>query len=145
MRASRLGATLFELLLTLCVIGVLFSVSLPRMRAGMDALAVRAARENAFALFSRARVLALQQGGATIEVDATSDRIAIRTAAGVLEREQSFREHGVELVLDGADQIVTLRLDAHGVGRMMSRTLRFLSHEAQAGLTISSFGRVRRW
>ena len=40
---------------------------------------------------------------------------------------------------------VQLRYDAHGLGRMMSQTLTFALGHARAGLTVSSFGRVRRW
>lgn len=140
-----MGATLFELLVTLAVIGIVLAIALPQLRSGMAALAARSARESGFALFSRARVVALQQGGASIEVDARADRITVRNAAGREDFSQSFDEHDVDLVLEGADQLVTLRLDAHGIGRMMSRTVIFRRDQAEAGLTISSFGRVRRW
>ena len=138
-----MGATIFELLIVLSFFGVLLSITVPSLRSGMDALAARAARETAFALFSRARVIALQNNGAEIQIDAALDHIAIRTSDGTLEREQHFE--GTDLILEGESENVTLRYDAHGLGRMMSRTLLFRTREAKAGLTISSFGRVRRW
>ena len=138
-----MGATIFELLIVLSFFGVLLAVAVPSLRSGMDALAVRAARETAFAMFSRARVIALQNNGAEIQIDAAHDYIAIRTTDGEFEREQYF--DGTDLIIEGGSDIVTLRYDAHGLGRMMSRTLFFRTREARAGLTISSFGRVRRW
>jgi prepilin-type N-terminal cleavage/methylation domain-containing protein len=140
----RQGFTLFELLLTLTVLSVLLSLAFPRMQRGMDGLAVRSARENAFALLARTRVLALHEGGAELEVDATNDRITIRSGNGVLAAEQSYQEHNVDLILDGVAQQVVLRYDSYGLGRMASRTLRFRTGSAEAKLTISSFGRARR-
>lgn len=139
--APRTGATLYELLIALSLIGVLLSIAFPNMRSSLDALNARAAREAAFALFSRARVMALQQGGANIMIDARGDRIRIST--GQTSYEQFFRD--ADLVIEGREDTVTLRYDAHGLGRMMSRTVTFKARSKTAGLTISSFGRVRRW
>jgi prepilin-type N-terminal cleavage/methylation domain-containing protein len=122
MQTTRGGVTLPELLIALSLIGVLLSIALPNFRSGLDALTARAARETAFALFSRARIIALENGGATMQFFTSAD-----------------------LLLDEGNESVTLRYDAHGLGRMMSRTLRFRTRSAIAGLTVSSFGRVRRW
>ena len=143
MRATRTGVTLPELLIALSLIGVLMAIALPSLRTGLDALAARSARETAFALFSRARVIALQSGGAQVELDATHDVMTLRTASGALQHEQHFSS--ADLIIEGRDASVVLRYDAHGLGRMMSRTLEFRVRNAVAGLTVSSFGRVRRW
>jgi prepilin-type N-terminal cleavage/methylation domain-containing protein len=143
MHATRTGVTLPELLIALILIAVLLSLALPSLRNGLDGLAVRAARETAFALFSRARVIALETGGAQVELDATHDVITLRAASGAVQHEQHFS--GADLILEGNDASVVLRYDAHGLGRMMSRTLSFRVRSAAAGLTVSSFGRVRRW
>ncbi len=142
---ARPGFTLFELLIALTLIAVFASVAAPTIRSTTDILAARAARELAFGVFSRARAIALQHGGATIELNATSDRITLRRASGAVEYEAYFAGQGVDLSLDGSADSVVLRYDAYGLGRMMSRTLRFQARSAQAGLTVSSFGRVRRW
>ena len=84
MQSTRIGATIFELLITLSILAVLISIALPSLRTGMDTLAVRAARENAFGMFSRARVVALQQGGAAIELNAREDRITVRAPSGAI-------------------------------------------------------------
>ena len=143
MRTNRRGVTLPELLIALSLIGILASIALPNLQTGLDALAVRTARETAFALFSRARVIALQNGGASLEVDAAHDVITVRSASGARRYEQFFTN--VDLILEGNDATVVLRYDAHGLGRMMSRSVSFRTRRAVAGLTISSFGRVRKW
>ena len=141
---NRFGATLFELLIVLSILGTLLTIALPRLRTGMDALAVRAARENAFGLFSRARIAAQQHGGADINLSALDDRITLRSPSGAIITESLFAPQHIDLTMDGADS-VTLRYDAYGLGRMMSRTVTLRARAAVAGLTISSFGRVRRW
>jgi hypothetical protein len=108
-------------------------------------LAVRAAREAAFGVFSRARVVAVKHGGAEIELNAGQDRITLRRASGRIEYEHDFGAQTVDLFFDGSADPVILRYDAHGLGRMMSRTIRFSARNARAGLTVSTFGRVRRW
>lgn len=142
MRQQR-GTTIFELLILLCFVSILLSIALPTLRSSMDALAARAARESAFALFSRARVIAWQNGGAEIFVDPAQNYIAVRTAAGAIERDQHFIHS--DLIVEGVAAPLVLRYDAYGLGRMMSRTIQFHTRSAKAGLTVSSFGRVRRW
>lgn len=139
------GVTLFELLIVLVLIGTLMSVAAPSIRSTTDILNVRAAREQAFGLFSRARVIALQHGGAEIELSGIQERITLRRASGAIEAEHYFDPQHIDFGIDGGSDPVVLRYDAYGLGRMMSRTLRFTAHGAEAGLTISSFGRVRRW
>ena len=144
MHTNRMGASLFELLITLSVLGALLIIALPGMRTTMQVLAVRAARESAFGMFARARIVAQQQGGAEIVLDANADRMIIRAPSGAIISETSFANEDVDLSLDGADT-VTLRYDGYGLGRMMSRTVTFATPESRSGLTVSSFGRVRRW
>jgi Tfp pilus assembly protein FimT len=142
---QRMGASLFELLLVLGLFGIFVSFALPTIRSGRDALSVRAAREDAFGLFTRARALALQQGGAAIELSAREDRLTVRAPSGAVQHVRDFGEHQVDLIVEGATDPVVLRYDAHGLGRMMSRTVTFTARSARSGITISSFGRVRRW
>ena len=144
MVANRVGATLFELLIVLVLLGIFASLAAPSMRRTMDVLAVRAAREAAFGLFAHARALALEHGGADIVLHARGDRIQVRTADGAVRHELQLAPQHVDLVVEGGDPVV-LRYDAYGLGRMMSRTVTLRGQSAAAGLTISSFGRVRRW
>jgi Tfp pilus assembly protein FimT len=140
-----MGATLFELLLVFSLISVFAALTFPAMRSGIAALSSRTARETAFGLFARARALAVQQGGAEIELSARDDRLIIRTSSGAIEHVHNFAEQQVDLLFDGKVDPIVLRYDAYGLGRMMSRTVTFRTRGQIAGLTISSFGRVRRW
>jgi Tfp pilus assembly protein FimT len=145
MHTQRTGATLLELIITLSVLGVLVSLAAPSIRSTMNILAVRAARESAFGVFARARALALQQGGATIELSAEEDRITVRMPSGAIAHELLLAPQNVDLRPHGNTDPIQLQYDAYGIGRMMSRTITLQSGDAAAGLTVSSFGRVRRW
>ena len=145
MRTPQTGATLYELLITLALIGVLATLTAPQLKSTMEILAVRAARESAFGMFTRGRALALEQGGAILEVSARDDRVTIRSPSGSIQDELWLGEQRVDLLPDGGPDPVQLRYDAYGLGRMMSRTITLASGPARAGLTVSSFGRVRRW
>jgi Tfp pilus assembly protein FimT len=142
---QRMGASLFELLLVFCLFAIFVSLALPTIRSGRDALSVRAAREDAFGLFVRARALALQHGGAVVELNPGEDRLTVRAPSGAVQHTRNFGELQVDLLVEGASDPVELRYDAYGLGRMMSRTVTFAVHGARSGITISSFGRVRRW
>jgi hypothetical protein len=52
---------------------------------------------------------------------------------------------GVHVLLSGNRSAVEIAFDALGLGRIASQTLRFRLESQEAGLTVSSFGRVRRW
>ena len=145
MQTQRMGATLYELLITLLMLGVLMTAAAPRIKSTIDVLALRAARESIFGLFTRARSLALQHGGASIELSGQSDRVTVRLPSGVVEHEVLLAPQSVDLLPDASADPVVLRYDAYGLGRMMSRTITLVSGNARGGLTVSSFGRVRRW
>jgi hypothetical protein len=127
------------------VLAVLTVLGWPRLKSTIDILAVRAARENAFGVFARARSLALQDGGAVIELSALNDRITVYTTSGAIAYELQLTGQRVDLLPDVTSDPVMLRYDAYGLGRMMSRTITLRAGNAVAGLVVSSFGRVRRW
>lgn len=145
MQTQRMGATLYELLITLLVLGVLVTVAAPQLKSTIEVLALRAARESVFGVFTRARSLALQHGGASIELSAPDDRVTIRLPSGMIEHELLLAAQNVDLLPDASADPVILRYDAYGLGRMMSRTITLASGDVSGGLTVSSFGRVRRW
>jgi Tfp pilus assembly protein FimT len=145
MQTQRMGATLYELLITLLVLGVLMTVAAPQLKSTIEVLALLAARESVFGVFTRARSLALQHGGASIELSAQDDRVTVRLPSGMIEHELLLMDQDVDLLPDASADPVVLRYDAYGLGRMMSRTITLTSGDVRGGLTVSSFGRVRRW
>lgn len=136
--------SLTELLLVLCIMSIMLMLAAPAARDGMDSVRVRAARETAFGLAARARSVALARGGADIVFDLTDETAAIVASDGVVVTTASFSEYDVDVASDNAARIV-LSYDARGIGRMASRTVHFARGNAEAGLTFSSYGRVRRW
>jgi Tfp pilus assembly protein FimT len=134
---------LFELLLVLTLLAILSTAAAPNARAGMDGLRVRHAREAAFALATRTRAIARERGGADLVLDLENRQARIQDTDGTVLAVAAFPDCKVEVT--GATARVVLRYDAHGLGRMASRTIRFERGSAQAGLTVSAYGRIRRW
>jgi len=122
---------------------ILLLLGVPTARTGLDIVNVRAARETAFALATRTRSVALARGGAEIVFDSASRKAQVIASDGVIVETASFTDYDIEL--QGASPPIVLRYDTHGIGRMASRTIRFARGDAEAGLTFSSYGRVRRW
>ena len=66
-------------------------------------------------------------------------------AAGVPGRRVALEgELGVSMVV-GRELPHEVRFDGLGLGQVASTTVRFRRGDAEAGLTLSSYGRVRRW
>lgn len=138
------GASLTELLLTLTIISIMATLAVPQARHGLDALYVRSAREAVFGVATQARALAIARGGADLVIDADALTASAVDAAGVEAARAQLGSYRVEIAADGARRIV-LHYDARGIGRMTSRTVQLRRGAALAGLTFSSYGRVRRW
>lgn len=136
--------TFTEVLIVLCLTMILLMFAMPTARSGMDAVRVRAAREAAFGLATRTRSVALARGGADIIFDLDRRTAQVVASDGVVVSTASFADYDVDIASDDASRVM-LRYDARGIGRMASRTVHFVRGDARAGLTFSSYGRVRRW
>ena len=137
--------TLAESLLALTIVGILGALAVPEARRGLDTVKVRGARETAFGVAARTRTVALAHGGADFVVDLNGKSASIVNAAGSTIATVSFADYGIDILAAGATARVVLHYDSRGIGRMASQTLRFRRGDAEAGLTFSSYGRVRRW
>jgi len=135
------GATITELLLVLTILGILATMAVPQVRRSLDVVDVRAARENTFALATRARAHAQSYGGASLVIDSDSDIVEVADASGATVERVAL---DADVAVDGTAPRVEMRYDAYGIGRMASRTIRFRRPSAQAVLTVSAYGRVRR-
>lgn len=141
----RPGFTLLELLIVLALSGVLLSLALPRLQHWRDRAAVRAARNEIAAVIATTRLAAIAHGGAVLMLDSVADRCWIVLGDGETESALDLhRRHRVDLDLGGTS-FVSLRYDGLGIGRVASRTVAFRRGSARAGLTVSAYGRVRRW
>lgn len=142
------GATLLELLLTLLILSCIAAGGALALRRGLEAYAARAARDSMAAAVSRARALALTNGTARLLVDPAAARLWLEAPHGVAVGDP-VRLGDVFGVTLAADQhtggVIVLEFDGLGIGRVASRTFRIRRGATEARLTLSSYGRPRRW
>jgi prepilin-type N-terminal cleavage/methylation domain-containing protein len=143
---EREGFTLIEMVAVLGMLGIILGIAAPPVLRWRDAAAVHSARDELAAVLALTRVAAVSHGGASLWVDATTGRvwIASRGGAPVIPTLDLAGRYGIDLET-GSPAPVELRYDAFGIGRIASRTLTLRRHHARAGLTISAYGRYRRW
>jgi len=144
----RAGTSLAELALVLALLGAVAAIATPRLVGARDEYAVRAARDAAAALVDRARLLAQLRGSARLDVDPALSEIRVEAPIGspVATPLRSGAEWGAALSIAGSRPgTVSLDFDAHGLGRLANRTLQFRRGGREARLTLSTYGRVRRW
>lgn len=142
------GTTLLELLITLVLLAILAGLAYAPLRRGLDRLAVRSARDALAAGVARTRAVAISRGGATFFVDVAGARFWIEAADGdtVALPIDLGRQYGVRLEVSGSGGApVALAFDARGVGRLVNRTFSVRRGAAEAGLTLSTYGRPRPW
>ena len=143
-RRRLAGFTFLELLVLLAVLGVLLP---PLSALGIevrDRAAVRQALEDASALLTRGRWLAVTSGGSSVEfrADPPSGWALDRVGDTVLIRR--FGEQGVELELSRGRPGAVIRFGPLGLGMVSSQTLTFSRGDQRQALVVSGLGRVRR-
>jgi prepilin-type N-terminal cleavage/methylation domain-containing protein len=140
---NRRGVTLLELVVSISIVGVFSTFAFARARSSLDALKVRGAREAFFGMVTRARVTAVERGGADLVFDFAGQTVSVQDRVGNTIESLSY---DVAAAADGSNvSRLALHYDGHGIGRMTSRTIRLRKGAAEGGLTFSSYGRVRRW
>ena len=140
----RFGFTLIEILVCLAVLAMLLAVAAPPAFRWRDAAAVRAARDELAAGLGWARMAAAAHGGAALLLDPLTGRYVVGTGKRLDPPVDLAGRYGVAID-PGTRAPVTFRYDALGIGRITSRTVRFRRGAAEAGLTVSAYGRYRRW
>lgn len=142
---GTVGYTLIELLLVLLLFGVLLSVALRPLTRWRDRAAVHAAREELAAALAHTRIMAISAAGATLVLSPTTGSFSTRTQAGTAGPPVDLSARYRVNVEAGAADSVTFHYDALGIGRLTSRTVTVTRGAAEAGLTVSAYGRYRRW
>lgn len=140
----RRGTTLVELALALALAAIALAVVAPVARSALDRMAVVAAREAVAGLFSQARAAARVHGAAVVRVQPGPWRARAEAGGRTLRTVWLAEEMGVSVSIGRGRDSTLLRFDALGLGRVASETLTFRRGAARAGLTLSSYGRVRR-
>lgn len=143
----RAGYTLADLIITLAILGIALGMAAPRVGAVRAQGAVRSARDAAASAFERARSLAVSRGTARVTVDPAAGTIAVEAPIGiaadaVLRLADTW---GVAVTVGSASGPVAIDFNAIGLGVVASRTITLTRGAAQAGLSVSAYGRVRRW
>ena len=136
---------LTELLVALSIAAIAGTLAAPSARRALDSVEVRAAREAAYGLSVRARAIASTRGGADLVFDFARNAVTVVDADRAQVATLALRDFGVSMSTESRAPSVVLRYDGRGIGRMTSRTVRFRRGDAEAGLTFSSYGRIRRW
>lgn len=143
--SRRAGTTLPELIVVTGLLSILGAMTFSASAGVRDSVAVRAARDMVAGQIAGARAHAVLLGSARLHVDATRGVLTLEAPVGTHRGTQSLGALDVAVSVDGAGAEVSLDFDALGLGRLANRTLRFRRRTAEARLTLSSFGRARRW
>lgn len=138
------GFTLLELATALLLLSFSLGSLLPAARRQLDRMAVLGAREEVVGLFHLARVEAVALGSATLHLESGTAFATLIAGGEVVGHAALMDEYGVTLTLSRGRSEADLTFDPLGLGRVASQTLRFYRGEAEAGLVVSSFGRVVR-
>lgn len=142
------GTTLIEIVLALSLLALVAGIAVPPLRHGLDLLAVAAARESLAAAVARTRSVAAARGGAILVLHPASARYWIESQSGesVQPPVDLNTRYRVELSAGAeAGGRIELRFDGLGLGRLANRTVTVRRGRSEAGITLSSYGRVRRW
>jgi Tfp pilus assembly protein FimT len=141
---QKTGTSLIELLVALTLLAGILAIALPPAGRWRDAAAVRGARDELAAALSWTRMAAAARGGATLVLDPTSGRFWTEQEGRHWRIVDLAGHYGVRIET-GTSRPVAFRYDGLGIGRVASRTVRIHRSGAEAGITVSSYGRVRRW
>jgi prepilin-type N-terminal cleavage/methylation domain-containing protein len=140
------GHTLVELLVAIAIAAMLLTLSVPPARRWHDGIVVRAARDEIAAALADTRVAAVAAGGAALVLDPTGARFWVRPDGAPPGPPTDLESrYGVRMNAGTGQDEVVLRYDGLGIGRIASRTIRIERGRAAAGLTVSAYGRYRRW
>ncbi|MGH7652195.1 MAG: pilus assembly FimT family protein [Gemmatimonadaceae bacterium] len=94
----RSAYTLIELAVTLCILGILSAIAIPRAATFLDQIRVRGAVTEIETLFGAARHIAIAKAGqTTVEIDTTRRAIYVRSGRDTLRRAEVGIEHDVRL------------------------------------------------
>lgn len=141
---ERTGFTLPELAMVVLLMNLALAALVPAARSQMDRMATLGAREELAGLLQRARFEAVSYGGAVVRFDADSCTVDLEAGGEVSIRAALQGEYGVEMTLSGDRSESEVFFDQMGLGRVASQTVLLTRGRAEAGIVISSYGRVVR-
>jgi prepilin-type N-terminal cleavage/methylation domain-containing protein len=135
----RSAFTLFEVMMTCVILGIVAGIAVPRVRTTMDAFAVEGAARDVANTFALARLAALRHRGAEVRLDTLA--LSIRAEGRVLRELHVAGGHGVRM----RTTVTLVRYAATGLGVGLSNGSIVLTRGAAVDtVVISRLGRVRR-
>lgn len=143
---ARPGHTLIELLIVMAFLAILLAISMPPLTRWRDAAAVHAARDEIAGALAWTRIAATSRNGATLVLDSGTGRFWTRIGEDATGPVTDLAgRYQVAIEAGSATSPALFHYDALGIGRLANRTIRVRRGGAEAGLTVSAYGRFRRW
>ena len=94
----RHAFTIVEIIVTLCILGVLSAIAMPSAGKLLDRVHVRGAALEIESLFSGARHIAIARSAqTTVEIDTVNQAIYVSVGVDTLRKREIGRDHGVQL------------------------------------------------
>ena len=139
--APRAGHSLVELLLTLAVVGVVTSVTVPRASSLVDRVSVKGATQDVVLAFASARAAAAERGvNASFVADAASGTVRVVCGGETLFERRLQQSRGVRL--EASRESVTF--SPSGLGWGAANTTVVVSRGARSDtIVMSRLGRIR--
>jgi len=137
----RRGATLSEVILAITILGLLLGISLPRMAAFRDSLAVDEAAHRLQGASRKARVAAILTSQ-IIELTVAADSLVIRPAAGTVPLWRSPGPSGEKIALSGGPKRILFSPVGIAMG-VSNASFRLTRGTAARTVVVSRLGRVR--
>lgn len=135
----RPAFTLLELIVVCAIIGIIASISAPRITHTLDAFAVEGASREVVNGFALGRLAALRYGGADVRLDTAS--VSVEAGRHVVYARDLLANHGVRVRSNTA----LVRYAATGMAAGVSNGTIVISKGASVDtIVVSRLGRVRR-
>jgi len=135
----RPAFTLLEVIVVCAIIGIIASISAPRITHTLDSMAVEGASREVVNAFALGRLAALRYGGADVRLDSAS--VSVQAGGRVVYARNVVTNHGVRLRSNTA----LVRYAATGLATGVSNGTVVISKGASVDtVVVSRLGRVRR-
>jgi prepilin-type N-terminal cleavage/methylation domain-containing protein len=137
----RHAFTIVELIVTVCILGILSAIAMPWAGELLDKVRVRGAVVEIESTFSGARHLAIARSAqATVDIDTVGQAIYVSVGIDTLRKREIGADHGVQL----SASRVRMSYAATGMGYGAANLSVFVRRNASADTVfVSRLGRLR--
>ena len=137
----RHAFTIVEIIVTICILGVLSAIAMPSVGKLLDRVHVRGAVLEIESLFSGARHIAIARSAqTTVEIDTVNQAIYVSVGVDTLRKREIGKDHGVQL----SATRVRMSYSPTGMGYGAANLSVFVRRSAFADTVfVSRLGRLR--